>query len=62
METFLNLTAQRSDNKKVKQVITNINPTATDAEINEFADEFYNLSENELVNVEKVEKFDLEVE
>ena len=59
--TALTITSQQPGNKKVIETITYANPAASDTNLKKFAVGMYDLSENKLVNVRRVQTDDIYV-
>lgn len=55
MATLINLTTKHK-NKKSVSTIGGVNPNATESDIQEFTTALNELSEDELIKIEKVEK------
>lgn len=62
MATLINMTTKRPNSKTVTKSIISVNPNASNAQIKEFADTFNDLSENELLDIEKVEKTNIDLD
>ena len=62
MATLLNVTTKRpDDNKKVTKALSNVNPAATDKQVQNMVSSLNSLSKNSLEGIEKVSKSNIEL-
>lgn len=62
MATSINLTSKRPETgKKITKKLSNVNPAASNENVRLFATALHKLSKNEIKNIEKVSKTNLEI-
>lgn len=61
MATLLNVTTQRPNGEKVTKALSNVNPAATDNQVQNMVASLNSLSKNTLNNIEKVSKSNIEL-